>query len=182
MLVVCILSVSSAADVAPGRARAISGLTGAEIRLIADFLKIPAKQLRRDYLKRVGLRTTIIEQPDTKDCVFLREVEGRKRCMIYPVRPSQCRAWPFWSSNLTDPFAWNRATQKCSGINRGKLYSFEEIEKNQKDKKMVGKCRPNSQLLKKVAEVYDWLDSQVESHRDLAGRCEACGKCCDFEI
>ncbi len=46
---------------------------------------------------------------------------------------------------------------------------------------MVGRHRPNHQLIKKVAEVYDWLDSQVESHRDLAGRCEACGKCCDFE-
>jgi len=46
---------------------------------------------------------------------------------------------------------------------------------------MVGRHRPNRQFIKKVAEVYDWLDSQVESHRDLAGRCKACGKCCDFE-
>lgn len=46
---------------------------------------------------------------------------------------------------------------------------------------MVDKCRPNRHLIKKVAEVYDWLDSQVESHRDLAGYCKACGKCCDFE-
>jgi hypothetical protein len=46
---------------------------------------------------------------------------------------------------------------------------------------MVGKYRPNRQLIKKVAEIYDWLDSQIESHRNLAGSCKACGKCCDFE-
>ncbi|MBA7469289.1 hypothetical protein ES707_04556 [subsurface metagenome] len=110
-------------------------VTKPEIELIADFLKIPVGQVRHDYLKRVGFRTTIIEQPGTKDCISLREVEGRKRCMIYPVRPSQCRAWPFWSSNLTNPSAWNKAAQKCSGINHGRLYTYEEIEKIRKTKK-----------------------------------------------
>jgi hypothetical protein len=112
-----------------GPAEGYIWVTSLEIKLIADYLKITPGELRRDYLKRVGFRTTIIEQPNTKDCIFLREVEGQKRCIIYPVRPSQCRAWPFWSSNLTDPFTWNKATQKCSGINCGKYYSFAEIEK-----------------------------------------------------
>ncbi|MHC4462357.1 MAG: YkgJ family cysteine cluster protein [Planctomycetota bacterium] len=39
----------------------------------------------------------------------------------------------------------------------------------------------NGQLLTKVAEVYDWLDLQVRNHSDLAGVCDACGKCCDFK-
>jgi len=109
--------------------------TSPEIKLIADFLKISPEQLRQKYLKRVGLRTTIIEQPGTKDCVFLREADGQKRCMIYPVRPSQCRIWPFWPNNLKSPNAWNKTAQKCSGINRGRSYSFEEIEKIKKAKK-----------------------------------------------
>ncbi len=46
---------------------------------------------------------------------------------------------------------------------------------------MVGKNKPNRQLINKVAEVYNWLNSQIEDHKDLAGRCYACGKCCDFE-
>lgn len=99
-----------------------------EIRLIAEFLKISEDQLRQKYLRRVGLRTTIIERPVTKDCVFLEDIEGRKRCRIYPVRPHQCRAWPFWQSNLANAAAWNRAGVKCGGINRGKRYSLEEIE------------------------------------------------------
>jgi Fe-S-cluster containining protein len=41
--------------------------------------------------------------------------------------------------------------------------------------------RDNGQLLKKVAEVYDWLDLQIRESTRLAGVCDACGDCCDFE-
>ena len=110
-------------------------ITRPEIEMIADFLKISVSQLRQQYLKRVGLRTSIIEQSATKDCIFLRKVEGRKQCVIYPVRPGQCRTWPFWSENLACPGAWNKTAQKCPGINRGKLYSFEQIQKIKGNKK-----------------------------------------------
>ena len=106
-----------------------------EIKLIADFLKIKPEQLRQKYLRRVGLRTTVIEQAGTKDCVFLRKNNDQKKCMIYPVRPSQCRIWPFWPDNLANADAWNKAAQRCSGINRGRFYSFEEIKKIKKNKK-----------------------------------------------
>jgi Fe-S-cluster containining protein len=45
---------------------------------------------------------------------------------------------------------------------------------------MVAECKANSQLLKKVAEIYKWLDSQIRKSVRLAGICNACGKCCDF--
>jgi len=110
-------------------------VTSPETKLIADFLKETTAELRQKYLKRIGLRMTIIEQPHTKDCIFLREIDGQKGCMIYPVRPSQCRIWPFWPSNLTSPHTWNKAAQKCSGINHDRFYSFAEIEKIKKNKK-----------------------------------------------
>ena len=103
-----------------------------EVEAIADYLKITTEQLRRKYLKRVRLRTTIIEQPVSMDCIFLRKVGGQKTCVIYPVRPKQCRTWPFWSDNLKSPNTWNRTAQKCDGINHGRLYPFEEIEKIRK--------------------------------------------------
>jgi len=110
-------------------------LTRAEIELIADFLKISVGRFREKYLERVGTRSTIIEQPVTKDCVFLKQIQGRKKCIIYPVRPNQCRTWPFWSENLASPAAWNRAARKCPGINRGSAYEFNEIEKIRKSEK-----------------------------------------------
>ncbi len=110
-------------------------VTKPEIELIADFLKTTPSELRRQYLRRVSLRTTIIENRTTRDCIFLQNNAGRKLCMIYPVRPSQCRSWPFWSDNLTDLNAWNKAAQKCPGINCGRLYSYDEIKKIKRNKK-----------------------------------------------
>ena len=109
--------------------------TKPEIEFIADFLKISTGELRQKYLRRVSLRTTIIEHRSTKDCIFLQITEGQRRCIIYPVRPSQCRTWPFWTANLASPDDWNMAGLRCPGINRGKLYTFEEIEEIRKRKK-----------------------------------------------
>lgn len=106
-----------------------------EIELIAKHLKVSPEELRRRYLRRVGLRTSIIEHGVTKDCIFLRAVGGGKRCAIYPVRPSQCRTWPFWPENVANPNAWNTAAMRCSGINRGRLYSAEEIERIKRNKR-----------------------------------------------
>ncbi len=110
-------------------------VTRPEIEIVADFLKMAVGQFRQKYLKRVGLRTTIIEHRTTKDCIFLQNEAGGRQCMIYSVRPSQCRSWPFWANNLASSSAWSKAAQKCPGINRGRLYSFEEIEEIKRNKK-----------------------------------------------
>ncbi len=115
-------------------------VTRPEVKFIADFLKETVGRLRQKYLKRVGFRTTIIEHPGTKDCMFLRKIDGQKRCMIYSVRPNQCRTWPFWPSNLTNPNTWNKAAQKCNGINRGRFHNFAEIAKIRKNKKWWRQC------------------------------------------
>jgi len=104
-------------------------VTKQEVKIISDFLKMSERTFRRKFTKRVGLRTTIIEDAKTRDCIFLEGKDGKKRCSIYPVRPNQCRKWPFWQQNLKSPDTWNRAAQKCPGINKGRLYTFDEIEK-----------------------------------------------------
>ena len=70
------------------------------------------------------------------DCIFLtgipveptaaRELEPgeavpltRRVCGIYPVRPLQCRTWPFWPENLINESAWKRAARGCPGMDRG---------------------------------------------------------------
>lgn len=110
-------------------------VTRPEIQIIADFLKMTAKELRHKFLKRVGFRTSIIEQPATRDCAFLQSVGGEKRCVIYPVRPSQCRLWPFWPDNLAAPDGWCKAAERCPGINLGRFYSYDEIQRIKKSKK-----------------------------------------------
>ena len=35
--------------------------------------------------------------------------------------------------------------------------------------------------LREVAQIYDWIDRRLVSVGDLAGRCDTCGRCCDFD-
>jgi Fe-S-cluster containining protein len=103
-------------------------LTRKEIGFLAEYFKISEAEVEKKYLRLVGKRWSIRENSRTKDCLFLVPFEGARGCAIYPVRPNQCRTWPFWSSNLECPDDWNWAADTCPGINRGKLYTFEEIE------------------------------------------------------
>ena len=108
-------------------------LTADEALPIAAKLGITRDDLLRRYARRVAGKYTILEHKTTKDCIFLgpRPMEdGRaaKGCRVYGQRPAQCRTWPFWPSNLASPGDWAEAADRCPGINRGKLFSFEEIE------------------------------------------------------
>jgi uncharacterized protein len=63
------------------------------------------------------------------DCIFLTKDErGKRGCSIYPVRPLQCRTWPFWDGLLASREAWDKAGQKCPGMDNGRAYTLEEIE------------------------------------------------------
>ena len=106
-----------------------------EIELIAEYLGISEKELRSRYMRRIGVRTTIIEEPVSRDCIFLNKKNSSVQCEIYPVRPSQCRNWPFWSSNLRSPASWNEAARTCPGVNRGSRHTFEQIESKRRQKK-----------------------------------------------
>ena len=108
-------------------------ITRQEIEKLAEHLNMTPGELHKKYLRRIGLRISIKENPYTKDCIFLCPVNGSKGCSIYNFRPTQCRTWPFWKYNLDSPDDWNTAAQKCPGINKGRLYIFDEIEerKNQ---------------------------------------------------
>lgn len=100
-----------------------------EIAALAAHLNMEIDVFRRRYMKRVGRRFTLIMEPTTKDCPFLSPPgeEGR-HCTVYEVRPTQCRTWPFWPSNLMHPDDWARTGMRCPGINRGKLHTCTEIE------------------------------------------------------
>ena len=110
-------------------------VTKKEIQFICEFLKMSIEEFRENYTKKIGLKTSLIEESVSKDCIFLKRTGAKRQCSIYPVRPNQCRTWPFWSQNLESPHSWNQTTIECPGINRGKQYSFEDIERLRKQKK-----------------------------------------------
>ena len=97
---------------------------------MAAFLGVTPEQFRRQYTRRVSRRITLVERRDNHDCIFLGSPDssGRRGCTVYQVRPSQCRTWPFWPSNLADPDSWSAAAHRCRGVNRGRLFTLKEIE------------------------------------------------------
>ncbi len=44
---------------------------------------------------------------------------------------------------------------------------------------MVGEPQ-GRRLVEEVAAIYDWIDARMKQDSARAGRCQACGACCDF--
>ncbi len=97
-----------------------------EIAEIADFLKLTIDQFAARFLRKIGERYSLKERPVSYDCIFLKE----KQCSIYPVRPKQCRTFPWWVENLKSQEAWQEAARHCEGINHpdAELHSQESID------------------------------------------------------
>lgn len=99
-----------------------------EIGLIADFIGSPNGKLGKEHLRRVGRAYSLTEDKKSGDCCFLKLVDGKRICSIYPVRPLQCRTWPFWDINLDSPADWADAAKGCPGMNKGRQYDLVQIQ------------------------------------------------------
>jgi len=97
-----------------------------EMQKIADHLQISLKDFKCRYTRLKGGRYALLELPKRDhDCIFLKD----NKCSIYPVRPKQCRTFPWWKDNLKSPEAWKRAAVECEGINEeAPLIAFGEIQ------------------------------------------------------
>jgi Fe-S-cluster containining protein len=92
-----------------------------EIKRIATFLEVSPEAFARQYLRRVGGQTALIDN-SAQDCIFWDQ-----GCTIYPVRPRQCQTFPFWEQHLATPEAWNEVDRECPGVNEGRHYPLTEI-------------------------------------------------------
>ena len=94
-----------------------------EIAAIAAFRQEDAAVTRGLYV-HLAHRGSSLREKLNGDCVFYDKEAG---CTIYPVRPRQCRTWPFWESNTRTPEAWEHTCEICPGAGNGDLISAEEI-------------------------------------------------------
>ena len=104
-----------------------------EAQKMADYLDIALDEFHEKYSRKLFNRRTLTEIKIARgkyDCVFLtRDADtGKTGCSIYPVRPAQCRTWPFWESNLESPETWEQAAATCPGMRRDTNFvPIEEI-------------------------------------------------------
>jgi uncharacterized protein len=103
-------------------------VTREEIRRISVHLGRSDGWLDKDLLRRIGFKYSLVERANG-DCVFLIGTgNGHRGCAIYPVRPLQCRTWPFWSLNLKSASTWSQAGEVCPGMNNGRTFAVDQIE------------------------------------------------------
>lgn len=96
-----------------------------EVRAIAAYLDKPAGEIRLLHTRPAQGKVSLNEHLNG-DCVFLDP--QTRGCRIYPVRPVQCRTWPFWEGNIRTPEAWQHTQTQCPGAGCGELVSLQEIE------------------------------------------------------
>lgn len=63
--------------------------------------------------------------PRDVNCFFLRE----NGCSIHPVKPTQCRAFPFWPELVESTREWKKTARYCPGIGKGQLVRIEAARK-----------------------------------------------------
>lgn len=107
-----------------------------DIARIAAHIGRSDEGLTSEHIRRVGSRYSLTEDPKNGDCCFLKRDGDRLTCEIYPVRPKQCRTWPFWNINLETAEAWKDVSDGCPGVNCGTLHTFEAIEISRKAKRV----------------------------------------------
>jgi uncharacterized protein len=95
-------------------------LTEADLTRIAKFLEMPAADFERRYVYRTA-RQLRLRVPRQVQCHFLRD----GGCSIHPVKPAQCRIFPFWPELVDDKREWRKTAAWCPGIGKGELVQIE---------------------------------------------------------
>ena len=92
-------------------------LTLEEGRKMARFFKMPFNDFKKKYIKYVLWGGHVLNMSVKGGCIFLK---GGK-CEIYPVRPEQCRTFPYWEDIIADEREWKYVQSYCKGAQNIKI-------------------------------------------------------------
>jgi Fe-S-cluster containining protein len=95
-------------------------LTESDLTRIAKYLGMPPADFERRYVYRTT-RQLRLRVPRQVQCHFLRD----GGCSIHPVKPAQCRIFPFWPELVDDKREWRKTAAWCPGIGKGELVQIE---------------------------------------------------------
>lgn len=98
-------------------------LTENDLTRIAKFLRVTAAEFERRYVYRTS-RQIRLRVPRQVQCHFLRD----GGCSIHPVKPAQCRIFPFWPELVDDKREWRKTAAWCPGIGQGELVQIEKAD------------------------------------------------------
>lgn len=84
-----------------------------ELKALREYFGLNEKEFTQKYLKKSGFRMSFkeVEFEDGFACIFFDKVE--RNCSIYPLRPIQCKSFPFWEYFKTHQ---EELKKECIGI------------------------------------------------------------------
>jgi len=123
-------------------------ITQRDLAAIAQFLRMRPAEFERKYVYRTK-HLLRLRKPWGSECHFLRQ----GGCAIHPVKPVQCRAFPFWPELVGDRDKWQATAAYCPGIGTGPLVRIEAAHRIAAD----------------MRESYPELYEDVEADRSKAG-------------
>lgn len=71
-----------------------------------------------------GQSVLALKEKSNYDCILFD-----KGCSAYQFRPLQCSTYPFWTWMIEDKESWDIVAESCGGMNQGKLYPKDFIQK-----------------------------------------------------
>lgn len=107
------------------RIRGLVWVNASEIAQMARHLRMGYTEFKKTYVREVGSRLSL-DETLKGECLMLDLKTGL--CKAYPARPRQCSSYPFWPKFLSSPEKWERQRSRCPGLNRGRLWTYEEIQ------------------------------------------------------
>lgn len=99
-------------------------LSSEEAASIAAYLGVSLAYFYDEYLE--GNPPHIYNAPGHA-CSFLAEDNS---CSIYPVRPTQCKTYPFWPHILENQETWEAERRVCEGIGRGSIVEENRVQES----------------------------------------------------
>ena len=81
------------------------------VKSIAAYLGVDSANVIKQYCRPSGGGKMVLGQKPDGYCVFREKI-----CIIHPVKPRMCKAWPFIESVLADPENWRIMADSCPGM------------------------------------------------------------------
>ena len=102
------------------RQRGFVYLTERDLTQIAEYVGMTPRAFERKYVYRTARRMRF-RVPAAGTCPFLEDTG----CSVHPVKPVQCRIFPFWPELVESRREWKKTARYCPGIGKGPLIQIE---------------------------------------------------------
>jgi Fe-S-cluster containining protein len=98
-------------------------LTAEDLLRMAEYAGMTAAAFEKKYIYRTA-RQMRLRVPREGTCPFLEE----SGCSIHPVKPTQCRIFPYWPELIESRREWKKTARYCPGIGKGPLIQIKSAK------------------------------------------------------